>query len=81
VGHEIVEANGGKVMLVDILEGFSTTSLVQTRGARGAKCERQRDQLRREISCCDCGAGRRPGQTAADIFAILTAPQCFPWSD
>jgi D-beta-D-heptose 7-phosphate kinase/D-beta-D-heptose 1-phosphate adenosyltransferase len=35
VGHEIVEANGGKVMLVDILEGFSTTSLVQR--AREAK--------------------------------------------
>src|SRR5712672_3610879 len=29
VGHEIVEANGGAVMLVDILAGFSTTSLVQ----------------------------------------------------
>jgi D-beta-D-heptose 7-phosphate kinase/D-beta-D-heptose 1-phosphate adenosyltransferase len=29
VGHEIVEANGGEILLVDILEGFSTTSLVQ----------------------------------------------------
>src|SRR5215207_4703709 len=29
VGHEIVEANGGEVLLVDILKGFSTTSLVQ----------------------------------------------------
>ena len=29
VGHEIVEANGGEVLLVDILQGFSTTSLVQ----------------------------------------------------
>jgi D-beta-D-heptose 7-phosphate kinase / D-beta-D-heptose 1-phosphate adenosyltransferase len=29
VGHEIVEANGGEVMLVDILAGFSTTSLVK----------------------------------------------------
>jgi len=28
VGHEIVEAHGGVVMLVDILPGFSTTSLV-----------------------------------------------------
>jgi bifunctional ADP-heptose synthase (sugar kinase/adenylyltransferase) len=28
VGHEIVEADGGQVMLVDILPGFSTTSLV-----------------------------------------------------
>jgi hypothetical protein len=28
VGHEIVEANGGEVLLVDILPGFSTTSLV-----------------------------------------------------
>ena len=29
VGHEIVEANGGEVLLVDILEGHSTTSLVR----------------------------------------------------
>jgi D-beta-D-heptose 7-phosphate kinase / D-beta-D-heptose 1-phosphate adenosyltransferase len=29
VGHEVVEANGGEVLLVDILEGFSTTSLVR----------------------------------------------------
>ena len=35
VGHDIVEANGGEVMLVDILKGFSTTSLVDR--ARGGK--------------------------------------------
>jgi len=35
IGREIVEANGGEVMLVDILAGFSTTSLVKR--ARGAK--------------------------------------------
>jgi len=29
VGHEIVEANGGEVLLVDLLPGFSTTSLVE----------------------------------------------------
>ena len=28
VGHEIVEAHGGEVVLVDILPGHSTTSLV-----------------------------------------------------
>jgi D-beta-D-heptose 7-phosphate kinase/D-beta-D-heptose 1-phosphate adenosyltransferase len=28
VGHEIVSANGGEVVLVDIMPGFSTTSLV-----------------------------------------------------
>ena len=28
VGHEIVAANGGTVVLVDILPGHSTTSLV-----------------------------------------------------
>ena len=28
VGHEVVEAHGGEVVLVDILEGFSTTLLV-----------------------------------------------------
>jgi D-beta-D-heptose 7-phosphate kinase/D-beta-D-heptose 1-phosphate adenosyltransferase len=28
VGHEVVEANGGEVVLVDLLPGFSTTSLV-----------------------------------------------------
>src|SRR5579871_4851409 len=35
VGHEIVEANGGEVVLVDILPGHSTTSLVSR--ARGGK--------------------------------------------
>jgi rfaE bifunctional protein nucleotidyltransferase chain/domain len=35
VGHEIVEAAGGQVMLVDILPGHSTTSLVGR--ARGGK--------------------------------------------
>jgi D-beta-D-heptose 7-phosphate kinase/D-beta-D-heptose 1-phosphate adenosyltransferase len=35
VGHEIVEAEGGEVLLVDILEGHSTTSLVGR--ARGNK--------------------------------------------
>jgi D-beta-D-heptose 7-phosphate kinase/D-beta-D-heptose 1-phosphate adenosyltransferase len=29
VGHEVVEASGGEILLVDILEGFSTTALVQ----------------------------------------------------
>ncbi|HVV41633.1 MAG TPA: D-glycero-beta-D-manno-heptose-7-phosphate kinase [Nitrobacter sp.] len=29
VGHEIVESDGGEVLLVDILQGFSTTSLVE----------------------------------------------------
>ena len=35
VGHEVVEAIGGEVLLVDILPGFSTTSLVDR--ARGGK--------------------------------------------
>ena len=35
VGHEIVEAHGGEVRLVDILPGFSTTSLVDR--ARGGQ--------------------------------------------
>jgi D-beta-D-heptose 7-phosphate kinase/D-beta-D-heptose 1-phosphate adenosyltransferase len=35
VGHEIVEAGGGEVLLVDVLPGFSTTSLVHR--ARGGK--------------------------------------------
>jgi D-beta-D-heptose 7-phosphate kinase/D-beta-D-heptose 1-phosphate adenosyltransferase len=35
VGHEIVEANGGEVLLVEVLPGFSTTSLVNR--ARGGK--------------------------------------------
>jgi D-beta-D-heptose 7-phosphate kinase/D-beta-D-heptose 1-phosphate adenosyltransferase len=34
VGHEIVEAGGGEVLLVDVLPGFSTTSLVD-RARRG----------------------------------------------
>ena len=28
VGHDIVEAYGGEVLLVEVLPGFSTTSLV-----------------------------------------------------
>ncbi|QDM22871.1 D-glycero-beta-D-manno-heptose-7-phosphate kinase [Tardiphaga sp. vice154] len=35
VGHEVVAANGGEVILVDILKGFSTTSLVER--ARGGQ--------------------------------------------
>jgi D-beta-D-heptose 7-phosphate kinase / D-beta-D-heptose 1-phosphate adenosyltransferase len=35
VGHEIVEAHGGEVRLVEILQGFSTTSLVER--ARGGR--------------------------------------------
>src|SRR6202047_1109270 len=35
VGHDIVEAHGGEVMVVDVLPGFSTTSLVDR--ARGGK--------------------------------------------
>jgi D-beta-D-heptose 7-phosphate kinase/D-beta-D-heptose 1-phosphate adenosyltransferase len=35
VGHEIVEAHGGEVLLVEVLPGFSTTSLVDR--ARGSK--------------------------------------------
>jgi D-beta-D-heptose 7-phosphate kinase/D-beta-D-heptose 1-phosphate adenosyltransferase len=29
IGHEIVEKNGGEVLLIDILEGHSTTTLVK----------------------------------------------------
>ncbi|WP_245327109.1 D-glycero-beta-D-manno-heptose 1-phosphate adenylyltransferase, partial [Bradyrhizobium sacchari] len=36
VGHEVVEAAGGVVVLVDILQGFSTTALVH-RARGGAK--------------------------------------------
>jgi D-beta-D-heptose 7-phosphate kinase/D-beta-D-heptose 1-phosphate adenosyltransferase len=35
VGHEIVEAHGGQVILVEVLAGLSTTSLVDR--ARGDK--------------------------------------------
>ena len=35
VGHEIVEAHGGEVRLVEILQGFSTSSLVER--ARGGR--------------------------------------------
>jgi D-beta-D-heptose 7-phosphate kinase / D-beta-D-heptose 1-phosphate adenosyltransferase len=37
VGHEIVEAGGGQVLLVEVLPGFSTTSLVDR--ARGSKTQ------------------------------------------
>ncbi len=36
VGHEVVEAHGGEVRLVDILPGFSTTSLVNRARGNGA---------------------------------------------
>jgi D-beta-D-heptose 7-phosphate kinase / D-beta-D-heptose 1-phosphate adenosyltransferase len=39
VGHEIVAAHGGEVVLVDIMPGFSTTSLVNR--ARQGKAERK----------------------------------------
>jgi rfaE bifunctional protein nucleotidyltransferase chain/domain len=29
VGREVVEANGGRVLLVPVVEGFSTTALVE----------------------------------------------------
>src|SRR5471030_703697 len=36
VGHEVVEAGGGQVLLVEVLPGFSTTSLVdRARGSKG----------------------------------------------
>jgi len=35
VGHEVVEDSGGEVLLVEVLPGFSTTSLVAR--ARGGK--------------------------------------------
>jgi D-beta-D-heptose 7-phosphate kinase/D-beta-D-heptose 1-phosphate adenosyltransferase len=35
VGHDVVEAYGGEVRLVDVLPGFSTTSLVNR--ARGGQ--------------------------------------------
>ncbi|MDP3075147.1 D-glycero-beta-D-manno-heptose-7-phosphate kinase [Bradyrhizobium sp.] len=36
VGHEIVEAHGGEVLLIDVLPGFSTTMLVnRARGDKG----------------------------------------------
>ena len=34
VGHEVVTGNGGRVVLIDILPGFSTTSLVRRVGGR-----------------------------------------------
>lgn len=36
VGHEVVMANGGEVLLIDVLPGFSTTSLVQRAREGGA---------------------------------------------
>ena len=34
VGHELVTTRGGEVLLIDILRGFSTTSLVKRAGGR-----------------------------------------------
>src|ERR1700676_1551534 len=63
VGHEIVAAHGGEVVLVDIMPGFSTTSLVNR--AREGKAE-------------DKAAGRKPGdQTLASAPRRLwLVPHC-----
>ena len=33
VGRELVEANGGEVVLVDLVAGYSTTNLIKRRPA------------------------------------------------
>jgi bifunctional ADP-heptose synthase (sugar kinase/adenylyltransferase) len=38
VGRDIVEAYGGKVVLVDLVPGYSTTAIVQ-RSAANSVCE------------------------------------------
>ena len=78
VGHEVVEAAGGTVVLVDILQGFSTTALVHR--ARG---ETASDGARAGVDAARrrCGALRSPAawSETVDLFAILTAAS-LPWS-
>ena len=51
VGHEVVEANGGRVLLVDLVEGRSTTRLIEAiratpaaPGTRAARASRARSK-------------------------------------
>ena len=77
VGHEIVEAHGGEVRLVEILQGFSTTSLVErARGGQGVSTAGRRHRRGRALP-----AWRDPAawMTTADIFAVLVAA-ALPWS-
>jgi len=39
VGHEVVEADGGEVILIDLVPGHSTTSIVQRSGGPGSARE------------------------------------------
>ena len=77
VGHEIVEAGGGEVMLVDVLPGFSTTSLVdRARGRQGVSIGAATSSPARR-----CRSWRDPAAwvKTADICAILIALS-LPWS-
>ncbi len=79
VGHEIVEAAGGEVVLVDILPGHSTTSLVaRARGGQGGEREHGILGAARGVP----GRVARSGALAArrtDVVVVLIALS-LPWS-
>jgi D-beta-D-heptose 7-phosphate kinase/D-beta-D-heptose 1-phosphate adenosyltransferase len=43
VGHELVEADGGKVILIDLVPGHSTTCIVSARGASRRTAPRRKE--------------------------------------
>ena len=55
VGHDLVEAEGGEVMLVDLVPGHSTTALVQRSAAQPAEAA-----ARLPASRLEAGARRKP---------------------
>jgi D-beta-D-heptose 7-phosphate kinase/D-beta-D-heptose 1-phosphate adenosyltransferase len=74
VGHEIVEAYGGEVLLVDVLPGFSTTSLVNR--ARGDRACAPWQKSRPSSCCDDDGAIRPPGRPLSMFLRSCLPYRC-----
>ena len=77
VGHEIVEADGGEVLLVDVLPGFSTTSLVDR--ARGGQAVSTGATTSSAASAAVGLARSAAWARTADVVAVLIALS-LPWS-
>ena len=78
VGHEIVEADGGEIVLVDILAGHSTTSLVDARAeaTRERECAKHRGSVPALPVLARSGrAGRRLPMSSLILVALA-----LPWS-
>ena len=78
VGHEVVEAGGGEVLLVDILRRPQHHLAGRPR-PRGQGVNAARSRHRRQSRGCRPGAILPPGRKRADILAVLIALS-LPWS-